>query len=449
MCGPTIKIPGILRLILLVLILCGCSTSSSLGSGGRNSPDQLHKPYLVLISIDGFRWDYPELYPTPAIARIAECGMKAEAMQAVFPTLTFPNHYSIATGMLPAHHGLVANKFPGEEPGSWYSYKTASTVQDGSWYRAEPIWVTAEKQGMVTASYFFVGTEADVRGVRPTHWRKFNAEDSGEQRVRQVLKWLAKPAGVRPHLVTLYFEEVDNYEHWYGPGSPESIESIRRVDELIGQLLDGIEALPIARDVYIMLVSDHGQALYQKEKPVFILDQHVALDGVMLVEGGPYVFMHFEQEDETRALEIRNTINRAWNCGRALLPGDAPESWAVNDSPRFPDIIVQADPGCAVISSAARRNKITLGDHGWPPEMTEMRGIFMASGPRIAAGTRTGIIQMTDVYALMMNILDLAVPGSIDGDRNRLPALLDTQPQSNQEEHKNHERCRLPTAHQL
>ena len=236
--------------------------------------------------------------------------MKAEAMQPAFPTLTFPNHYSIATGMLPAHHGLVGNEFPGEEKGSWYNYKTRSTVQDGSWYLAEPIWVTAEKQGMVTAAYFFVGTEADVRGVRPTHWRKFNADTSGEQRVRQVLDWLAEPAAVRPHLVTLYFEEVDDFAHWCGPGSQESIQAIRRVDEQIGQLLDGIETLPIAEDVYIVLVSDHGQALYQTQKPVFILDRHVDLDGASLVEGGPYVFIHFEQEDVTRAVEIRDTINR-------------------------------------------------------------------------------------------------------------------------------------------
>jgi len=424
----TVKTRCFLQLIFLVLILSSCSTPSGQGSGGKNAPDQLDKPYLVLISIDGFRWDYPDLYPTPAIDRIAERGMKAEAMQPVFPTLTFPNHYSIATGMLPAHHGLVANEFPGDETGSWYNYKSRSTVQDGSWYLAEPIWVTAEKQGMVTAAYFFVGTEADVQGVRPTHWRKFNGDDSGEQRVRQVLEWLAEPAGIRPHLITLYFEEVDDYAHWYGPGSQESIEAVRRVDEQIGQLLAGIETLPIAEDVYIVLVSDHGQALYQKQKPVFILDQHVILDGASMVEGGPWVFIHFDKRDDARAMEIRDTINRAWSCGRALLPGDAPESWAVNDNPRFPDIIVQADPGCAVISSTTRRKKITAGDHGWSPEMVEMRGIFMASGPGIAAGTRTGIIHVTDVYPLLMKILDLEYPGSIDGDLDRLPALLETQP---------------------
>lgn len=430
MCRLSIKIRRFLPIIIFLLFLGSDPTLSDTGSGGTNAPDQLHKPYLVLISIDGFRWDYPDLYPTPAIARIAARGVKAEAMQPAFPTLTFPNHYSIATGMLPAHHGLVANEFPGEETQSWYDYKNRSTVEDGSWYLAEPIWVTAEKQGMVTAAYFFVGTEADVRGVRPTHWRKFNAETSGEQRVRQVLDWLAEPAAVRPHLITLYFEEVDDYAHWYGPGSPQSIASLSRVDAQIGQLLDGIESLHFAEDVYIVLVSDHGQALYQTQKPVFILDQHVDLDGAGLVEGGPYVFIHFAPADKTRAAEMRDTINRAWDCGQAMLPAETPASWAVNDSPRFPAIIVQADPGCAVISTSARRGKITQGDHGWPPEMPEMRGIFMASGPGIAAGTRTGIIQVTDVYPLMMKILGLEFPGPIDGDLDRLPNLLEFQPKN-------------------
>ncbi len=412
--------------VFLLLLLVACATSPELGSGGRNAPNQLNKPYLVLISIDGFRWDYPDLYPTPAIDRIAKRGIKAEALQPAFPTLTFPNHYSIATGMLPTHHGLVANNFPGTESASWYSYKTRSAVQDGSWYLAEPLWVTAEKQGMVTAAYFFVGTEADVQGVRPTHWKKYDVNDSGEKRVTQVLGWLGQPAPVRPHLITLYFEEVDNHSHWYGPGSPESIKSIRHVDEQIGHLLDGIETLPFAENIYIVLVSDHGMAPYNKQKPVFVLDRYVNLEGTRLTEGGPWVSVHFDQRDDARTMEIRDTINQAWDCGRAMLPADVPESWAVDDNPRFPDLIIQADPGCAVISSSDMRKKITPGDHGWPPEMEEMKGIFMAYGPGIAPGTRTGVIQVTDVYPLMMKILDLNYPGPIDGDRNRLPSILET-----------------------
>lgn len=413
--------------LFLFLFFTGDSAAAETGSGGRNTPVQLNKPYLVLISIDGFRWDYPDLYPTSAINSIAERGLKAEAMQPAFPTLTFPNHYSIATGMLPAHHGLVANIFPGETAGSWYNYKNRTTVQDGNWYLAEPIWVTAEKQGMVTAAYFFVGTEADVQGIRPTHWREFDQSHSGDQRIRQVLRWLAKPAETRPHLVTLYFEEVDVYTHRHGPGSKESIESISRVDEQIGHLLDGIKSLPFAEDVYIVLLSDHGQGRYESQNAVFVLDRHVNLDSARIVDGGSYVFIHFESDDATRAVKTRDSINRLWGCGRAMLPENAPRSWMVKDSARFPDIIVQADPGCAVISTASKSYKVTPGVHGWPPEMPEMRGIFMVSGPGIPAGSKTGVVHVTDIFPLMVKILGLDHPGSIDGDPGRLADLLDLQ----------------------
>ena len=200
------------------------------GSGGINAPAQRDKPYLILISIDGFRWDYQALYKTPALDRLAAGGVRAESLQPVFPTLTFPNHYSIATGLYPANHGIVANDFPDPDSGDWYQYKTARIVQQGRWYGGEPIWVAAEKSGMVAAAFFFVGTEADIGGIKPTYWNRFDANISGSRRVAQVLKWLAMPIETRPHLITLYFEHVDNDSHQYGVGSKESIAEIKRVD---------------------------------------------------------------------------------------------------------------------------------------------------------------------------------------------------------------------------
>ena len=160
------------------------------GSGGINAPAQRDKPYLILISIDGFRWDYQALYKTPALDRLAAGGVRAESLQPVFPTLTFPNHYSIATGLYPANHGIVANDFPDPDSGDWYQYQIARIVQQGRWYGGEPIWVAAEKNGMVSAAFFFVGTEADIGGVPPTYWNRFDANVSGGTRVKQVLKYV-------------------------------------------------------------------------------------------------------------------------------------------------------------------------------------------------------------------------------------------------------------------
>jgi hypothetical protein len=154
-------------------------TTYVVGTGGRNSESRLESPYLILISIDGFRWDYLNLYPAPAIEQLAVSGLSAQALVPVFPTLTFPNHYSIATGLYPANHGIVANRFPGLDQDDWYSYRNRDTVEDGRWYGGEPIWVAAERHGLVSAAYFFVGTEAPVNGISPTHWFNFDQEVPG------------------------------------------------------------------------------------------------------------------------------------------------------------------------------------------------------------------------------------------------------------------------------
>jgi predicted AlkP superfamily pyrophosphatase or phosphodiesterase len=417
---------GIAGAALAALLACICApvmsaASSPAASGGTNAPEHLGKPSLVLVSIDGFRWDFAERFGAGNIRSIGKRGFKAEALQPAFPTLTFPNHFAIATGVLPGRHGLVANVFPHENGADWYDYKDRSAVEDGAWYLAEPIWVTAEKQGMVTAAYFFVGTEADVGGIRPSRWRSFDPDHDGAQRVRQVLQWLAEPVVTRPRLITLYFEDVDDETHDHGVGSEESIEAIRRVDGFIGQLIEGIDALPHDHQVYLLLVSDHGQASYDPGKRVLVLDEIVDLSGMRLVEGGPYVYVHMEDPNDDRATAMRDAINAAWDCGRAMLPGDTPRDWRVETSPRFPDLIVQADPGCGVISSESMRHKITPGDHGWAPDMPEMRGIFYAMGPGIRTGTGVGVIEVTEIYPLMLEILGL--PGQ-KGESRYHPAII-------------------------
>ena len=389
-----------------------------------NAPAQRDKPYLVLVSIDGFRWDYPELYETPALDRIAARGLKAAGMQPAFPTLTFPNHFSIATGLLPARHGLVANNFRHEDGQRWYHYKDRSAVQDGSWYQADPIWVTAERAGMVTAAYYFVGTEADVAGIRPTHWYAFDANVSGEDRVSQVLEWLAEPAETRPHVITLYFEDVDDETHSHGTGSAESRAAIERVDHQVGLLLDGIQALPHRGRIYLLLVSDHGMAGYRADREPLVLDQLVDLTGVQAIDGGPYTYLYFDADARARINATRDAINDAWSCGRALTAADTPAAWQVGANPRFPDLFVQADPGCAVISSSARRHKITPGDHGWAPEMPQMKGVFYAMGPGITAGSRAGVVHVTEVYPLMLTILGLEDPREVRRGSGALSSLL-------------------------
>ena len=417
---------------LMLIFLTACGTPAQAvetyvqGSGGINAPHQQEKPYLILVSVDGFRWDYMDRYPTPNMNRLAANGSKAERLLPVFPTLTFPNHYSIATGLYPDHHGLVANDFPAPTRNAWYSLGKRETVEDERFYEGEPIWVSAETQGMVAASFFFVGTEAPINGVHPTHWRSYDKSISGRDRVDQVLAWLNEPKTERPHMYTLYFEEVDDVSHWSGPESAKNVESIRHIDSLIGRLLDGIEKLPIADQVNIILVSDHGQGSYRDEQAPFLLADHVKLDDTHVVEGGSYLFLHFADDDPERAAAIVATVNANWKHGRAYLPGEAPAQWHIGDNPRFPDVILAPEAGHAVLSVEAKAHKINRGDHGWAPENPDMHGFFVACGPNIKPGVKLGRIENIDVYPLMLSILELDTPAQIDGKPENLAGHLYT-----------------------
>jgi predicted AlkP superfamily pyrophosphatase or phosphodiesterase len=399
---------------------------NSVGSGGFNAPQQQDKPYLVMISLDGFRWDYPDLHSLPALQSLIHNGVRAERLIPVFPTLTFPNHYSLVTGLYPASHGIVANEFPIGDEGYWYRLRSRESVQNGSNYHGEPLWVTAEKQGMVSAAFFWVGSEADIMGIQPTHWRLFDKGIAGPDRVDQVLAWLAEPPATRPHLVNLYFEHVDDYTHWYGPDSDEGGASAARVDGYLQRLIDGLDRLPHGNEVNIVVVSDHGQASYRDSQELQVLDELVNLDGITVVEGGCYLFLHFDQADPERAVTIRDTVNARWSNGRAWLPSEAPTEWHIDDNPRFPDLLIVADVGYAVLSSIEAAEYMHPGDHGWPPEAPEMHGVFVASGPAFKQGYRLGPVRNVDVYPALVRLLGLDPPAPVDSDPRALENIFNT-----------------------
>jgi predicted AlkP superfamily pyrophosphatase or phosphodiesterase len=381
-------------------------------------------PYLILVSIDGFGRNLQAANDTPALDRIAASGIRAEGMRPVFPTATFPNHYSIATGLYPYQHGIVDNEFPNADRTAWYDYKDRDAVQDGRWYGGEPIWVSAEKNGMTSAAFFFVGTEAAIGGISPTHWYPFDASIPGTARVEQALDWLALPAAERPHMITLYFEMVDVAQHEFGPGSSESKEAVSLVDGFLLQLLDGIEKLEIRDDVHIIIVSDHGQAAYQTVDEAFVISDHVSLEGLTVTDNGSFVSIYMDSNDQERARQIRDAVNDNWGYGRAYLRNETPEHWRVSDDPRFADITMLADPTYRVISNRDRPLIYIGGNHGWDPSFEDMHGIFLASGPQLPSAVTIDEIDNVDVYPLMMKILGLPLPDDVDARGNVLLPLL-------------------------
>lgn len=394
------------------------------GSGGTNAAEQVDKPYLILISIDGFRWDYRARYDTPALDRIAANGVTADALVPIFPTLTFPNHYSIATGLYPVNHGLVGNRFPSGDRQRFFSLSDRTSVEDGFWYGGEPVWVAAEKAGMVSAAYFFVGTEAAIDGVRPTYWNRYNSAIPGARRVDQALAWLSMPADRRPHFLTLYFEDVDETSHQYGVDSAMNTAAVKRVDEYLTRLFEGIDKLPIADQVYTLVVSDHGQSSYRRDVTPFVLEDVVDLDGIRAVDHGSVSFLYFDEPDSVRAEAICDAINDRWTHGQAVTADGATAAWNLHGGSRVADVIAQADPRASVVSSQQRMQMLPKGDHGWAPEFKDMHGVFLASGPRLPKGEKIQPISAVDVYPLMLEILGLPPSASIDGDPNRLVPLL-------------------------
>ena len=392
------------------------------GYSGGNDPRHLDAPYVILVSFDGFRWDYLDMYATPNFDRVAAAGTKAERLIPVFPTKTFPTHYSLATGMYAENHGLVGNNFWAPDKGARYSLSDRSVVEDGTWYGGEPIWVSAERQGMVAASFFFVGSEADVGGVRPTYCHRFDNSISNEARVDGVLGWLSLPPEERPHLITLYFSDVDGAGHTYGPESGEVEQAVGRVDSALGRLLDGLVDLPHNADVHVVVVSDHGM-LFQPADSADVLDPAL-FPGVRFAEMGPYASIFVEDGGPERHQPVRDSIADMMPRNAVYLRENVPERFRYSTNPRVGDIVIITAPGRQVVTPDRAQRLDDFYNHGWDNLVPEMAGILLASGPRIAEGARTGPVEAVHVYPLIAEILGLEPHDQVDGNLDAITGFL-------------------------
>jgi predicted AlkP superfamily pyrophosphatase or phosphodiesterase len=389
---------------------------SSAGSGGVNALAHRDKPSLVLISLDGFRADYLDRTDLPNVRRVLQRGARARALVPVFPTLTFPNHYSLVTGLHPERHGLVANNFFDPARGQTYAFRDPASVGDGTWYRGEPIWVTAERQGMVTACYFWPGSEAAIGGVRPTLWTKYDSSVPNHERVDVVLGWLRMPDETRPHLITLYMSDIDSASHQNEVGSEKIGDAIRAVDTALGRLLDGLDTLPTRDRVFVVLSSDHGMAPASVAQSVAI-DSLIDMTGLRLAAGGPVGNLHVSG-GPARAREVRDELNRRLTRGRAYLRQDVPERLRYRTDPRIGDVVIIMDEGNMIETAAARARRTRqepLGAHGWDPALPSMHAIFAVMGPGVRAGVTIPVVENVDVYPFLTEVLELAAAPQIDG----------------------------------
>lgn len=421
--APALVIPVLASCVILA---AACAPQGTETDGPADQPTNaqhhLDAPYVVMISFDGFRYDYQDRYATPALDRLAAEGARAERMIPVFPTKTFPNHYSLATGMYPENHGLVGNVFWAPDKNALYTTGNRDVVEDGSWYGGEPIWVTAEEQGMVSASYFWVGSEADVGGVRPSYWHRYDGSVPNEARVEAVLAWLALPAERRPHMITLYFSDTDEVGHRFGPDSPEMEETVAYLDEGLGRLLDGLDALPHGDQVYVVVVSDHGMLLAPAEEndPLDI----TVFPGVRFITGGPYASVVVDEGDAGRAAQVRDSIRTMLPGGYGVyLRGEVPERFHYRANPRIGDIVIVAPAGRTVVEPDRVQSQ-DYWTHGWDNALTEMGAVFVARGPGIAPGTTLEAFESIHVYPFLAHVLGLNANPGADGRLDVLSPLL-------------------------
>jgi predicted AlkP superfamily pyrophosphatase or phosphodiesterase len=419
-----------MRRLLFALLLTVASLPSAYASPHPKAPvievpnadnraEQLAKHYVVLVSIDGFRYDYAKLYGASHLDAIAREGATApDGMLPAYPSVTFPNHYTLVTGLYPEHHGIVAMSFYDPQRKERYAFNDPKTVTDGSWYRGVPLWSLAEKQGMRAACFFWPGSEAEIAGARPSYYLKYDDKVPDEERVDQVVDWLKLPEAKRPHFITLYFAEVDHAGHEYGPDATETRAAVRHVDSVIGTLRAHLAKLHLPID--LVVVSDHGMAT---EQGAWIdLDQYVDFTGVETA--GALMYPDSEQEAAKLYAKLRIVSNKFKVYRRDRMPAELDYT----GEPRIGDPVVVATGPYSIRvhgpADSARDHPPNKGVHGYDPAIVpEMRAIFYAEGPDIRKGARLKPFENVNVYPFLAEILGLNAP-AIDGSAAVLdPAL--------------------------
>jgi len=398
----------------LVLFLAACASTPPADRAASSQRS------VLLVSLDGFRADDLDLGITPNLARIAREGVRARWMTPSYPSLTFPNHYSIVTGLVPDHHGIVHNTMRDPALGG-FKLSDRAAVGDGRWWGGEPIWVGAEKAGLRSATLFWPGSEAEIAGMRPTRWHPFDEKMPLDVRVDIVVGWLSELEATRPRIATLYFETIDHESHAYGPDSPQAHAAIRAVDAAIGRLLDGLAARGRLDDTDLIVVSDHGMAMVPPDNLVAVEDM-ATLEEATVVTIGQVVTVVPKPGHEAAVERKLLGAHPQYDCWRK---GELPARWRYGTHPRIPPIVCQMHEGWDALprEAIAKRPPHDRGSHGYDPELPSMRALFLARGPGFRRGVVIEPFDNVDVYPLLVRLLGIA-PAANDGDAGTWSTVL-------------------------
>lgn len=399
------------RIIKLLLILFSFLVSS--------------ENYVLMVSFDGFRYDYTDLANTPNFDRLAEEGVKADALIPVFPSLTFPNHYSIATGAYAGTHNITGNSFYDKTLRKDYSLYKQNTVRDSAFYKAEPIWSTAERQGLNAVSYFWVGSEAPIKGYSPSIFKYYDGSVSFQSRIDSIIAWFKLPEIRRPNLAMLYFSEPDQTGHNMGADGFDIISTIEKMDKILGYLLVQLKKLSIYKNLNIIIVSDHGMTNVSKDKRVVIDDYILKYIDEITVRGkGAYMQLDIDSFSNENNLLLFQELQKIPNV-KVWKKDDIPDRFHfINHNTG--DFLILADEGWLLTTREDYEGlKFTLrGMHGYDPALPNMHGIFYAAGANIKEGLSIKAFENIHIYPLICKILEIdPYSGELDSPQGDIKIL--------------------------
>lgn len=374
-------------------------------------------PLVILVSIDGCRWDYPELHEAPTLQRIATEGFRVERLIPSYPTKTFPNHYTLVTGLHPESHGIIQNKFWDDNFEAWFGIGNHPAAREGRWWGGEPIWLTAQRQGLRTACMFWPGTEADIKGQYPDKWRRYDGSISELDRVRQVLQWTELPAAERPHFITLYFEAVDSAGHSFGPTAKQTGSALQVVDQALDQLRQRLIKQGLWESTHLIITSDHGMTDIDTSRAI-VLEDLINLDDVRIIFDGASGGLNAINPSQTA--ELVQALNQHPHL-KAFTRSDVPARLHFSANDRIPDIVLIPDLGWKTRKRPVSPGSSNWGgDHGFDNIEPDMASIFIGRGPQFDAGKQLKSAPNTSVYNLLCHLLQIT-PAPNEGSQILIP----------------------------
>lgn len=390
---------------------------------------QKNKPnYVVMVSFDGFRYDYVERYQAPNFKKIIAEGTQAQGLIPIYPSKTFPNHYSIVTGMYAENHGIIDNTFYNKATQQTYQISDKKQVQNANWYQGVPLWQYAQQQGLKTASFFWVGSEAPVTGSFPTYYYQYDAAFPNQKRIEKVIEWLQLPENERPQLITLYFSDVDTQGHRFGAESEEVKTAVLNMDTLIGQLWEKLKKMPY--DIDLIIVSDHGmQTLENPQKEHIMIEDLANLSNpnINIVSNLLQTHIYINEPDSVEKIyqDIKAKEQNFWVYKKA----DIPDSLHYKKHPCIGDILIIAKPNYVLLTDnqakQMQKGKMSIGQHGYPASTSpNMQGIFYAVGKDIRKGLTINAFENIHIYPLVCHLLGIPIPTIIDGQWNVLKPII-------------------------